>query len=176
MKHYSSKSPEDQFKLNILIAMISLFFSCNGATTANNKQEEVTAKPKSVIIKKPPSSFKDTLVISSKSAVFYQPDSLQLEKIKTVNEKTTYSIIAHDCYFQMRNAREVLKEYWPSIKIIETSRAKYLLFIKEDQSRVCIDLNEKNDICGVFIFDKKKNPVLVDMPNIATVLGFYFNR
>jgi hypothetical protein len=67
-----------------------------------------------------------------------------------------------------------LKKYWPRIHVIETSEYRYLLFIKTDNSRVCVDLNNKDDMCGIFLFDRKKEPELIDMMNIDTALGFYF--
>lgn len=70
----------------------------------------------------------------------------------------------------------VLRNYWPQIRIIETHEAQYLLFIKRDKRKICIDLNKKNDICGVFLFDRKKDPELIDMMNIDTELNFYFKK
>ena len=85
-------------------------------------------------------------------------------------------MLTHDCHYQMQNARQVIKKYWPQVQIIETSKARYLLFVKEDKKQVFIDLNGKNDICGLYLFDGKKDPILADMPNIDTVLGFYFSK
>lgn len=84
--------------------------------------------------------------------------------------------LMHDCFFQMRNAHIVLKKYYPKIKIIESTKARYLLFVKEDKSKTCIDLNSKNDICGMYIFNTEKNPQLVDMANVDTELEFYFQK
>lgn len=162
-----------------IFGMITLFLlisSCSGADKKNTPQTEINPKTKSLIIKKPMSSFNDTIFIKANSAVFYSPDSLQMEKIKRVNEKATFDMLTHNCHYQMENARIVIKKYWPQIKIIETSRSRYLLFKKTNKSNLCIDLNDKNDICGLFLFDGKKNPVLVDMPNIDTQLGLYFSR
>ncbi len=39
-----------------------------------------------------------------------------------------------------------------------------------------IDLNAKNNICGLYLFDTKKDPEPVDMPNVDTFLGFYFGN
>ena len=142
----------------------------------SNQPEEKSAKTKPRIIKKPASSFNDTIVVNKKSVVFYSPDSLQMEKIKAVNEKAIFDMLTHDCHYQMQNARIELKKYWPQIHIAEATKARYILFVKKDETKLCIDLNDKNDICGLFLFDTKKDPVLVDMPNIDTELGFYFNR
>jgi len=159
-----------------MIPLMLMIYSCNNDNRKNVAQNETIAKPKSPIIKKPGSSFNDTLIIKTKSAVFYMPDSVQMGKIKTVNEKTIYDLLEHNCHFQMENAREVIKKYWPQIKIIETSKYRFLLFEKANKEKKCIDLNDKNDICGLFLFDRKKDPVLVDMPNIDTQLSLYFSR
>mgnify|MGYP001163238937 FL=1 len=162
----------------ITFMILLLFFSCSDPETSkkNNPQEQIKSETAPEIYKKPPSSFNDTIIIKGKSAVFYNPDSLQLEKLKNIIPKITYENNIHDCFYQMRNARIVLKKYWPQIHIIEISKARYLLFIKADKSTTCIDLNTRNDQCGIFLFDTRKNPQLVDMMNIDTELGFYFTK
>ena len=136
----------------------------------------IKGKNSGKVIPKPPSSFNDTLVIDTKSAVFYSPDSSQMEQIKLANEKNVFESITHDCFYQMRNAKLVIKKYWPQLSIIETSNARFLLFIKKDKSKKIIDLNSKNDIAGIFLFDTEKEPELIDMMNVNTALGFYFNK
>lgn len=163
----------------IIPGMMSIvLLACSSSQTPeqNNSQVKKDQALKPLVIKKPPSSFGDTVVIDRESAVFYYPDSLQMEKIKSVNENRVYATITHDCYYQMQNARNVIRLHWPRIRIVEVNKARYLLFVKKDKRKVCIDLNAKNDICGLFLFDPKKDPELVDMPNIDTFLGFYFGQ
>ena len=164
-------------RFTIAIFFATIFVSCNNNSKENKKviakeHKELTRK----FISKPPSSFKDTLVIKSASAVFFKPDSVQLEKIKAVNKPMVFEGLQHDCFFQMRNAHMVLKKYYVKIKIIETNQARYLLFVKDDKSQSCIDLNKNNDICGMYIFNTKKDPQLVDMTNVDTELEFYFKK
>ncbi len=159
-----------------VIPLVLFVCSCSESSKKNPAEEEVTVKPKSMIIKKPGSSFNDTVLINAKSAVFYSPDSVQMSKIKSVNETVIFDLLTHNCHYQMENARKVLQKSWPQIKIVETSKIRYLLFQKTNKSKVCIDLNDKNDICGLFLFDGKKDPALVDMPNIDTQLNLYFSN
>jgi hypothetical protein len=159
-----------------MMAFILFACSCSQSPEKNNQQVKKDPTPKPPIVKKPPSSFNDTVFIDRKSAVFYNPDSLQLQKIKSVNEERVYATITHDCFYMMQNARNVIKQYWPHIKIVEAIKARYLLFVKNDKSRICIDLDTKNDICGLYLFDPKKNPELANMPNINTSMGFYFGQ
>lgn len=155
-----------------------LFTGCTGigSTKKDNTEQKKIVPPSQLQYKKPPASFNDTLVINNVSAVFYTPDSLQLDKIKNILEKEEYETEVHNCFYLMRNARIVMKQYWPQIHIIETSRVRYLLFIKDDKSKTFVDLNTKNDMCGIFLFDRKKHPELIDMMNIDTALGFYFKK
>lgn len=162
----------------IFIFIATQLNSCTGAGPAKKeKTEQKSSVPQiSAPYKKPPSNFNDTMVINSISAVFYNPDSLQLDKIKKFLKKEEYETEVHNCFYLMRNARNIMKQYWPQIHIIEISSARYLLFIKADKSKTLIDLNTVNDMCGIFLFDRKKPPELVDMMNIDTALGFYFKK
>jgi hypothetical protein len=165
-------------RLCLLIFFAALFVSCNNRSKQKNKQT-ITPEHKTLqrkFITKPPSSFEDTLTIKVSSAVFYKPDSVQLEKIKAVNKPMVFEGLMHDCFFQMRYSHIVLKKYYPKIKIIETTKARYLLFVKQDGKDTCIDLNHNNDICGMYIFNTIKNPQLVDMTNVDTELEFYFKK
>ncbi len=157
-----------------IIAIMLLTCSCSQSIENKNTQAKKNEASKPKFIMKPPSSFSDTVIVDCESAVFFNPDSLQMERIKSVNERNVYATITHDCYYMMQNARNVIRKYWPHIRIVEVVKARYLLFVKTDKNRICIDLNAKNDICGLFLYDPKKSPELVDMPNIDTFLKFYF--
>ena len=119
------------YKTSVIVAMHICICSCNdGPAIQNGSAQQAVSQPKAKapIIKKPVSSFQDTLTIQTLSAVFYNPDSLQLEKIKAVNEPQIYATITHDCFYQMQNARIMIKKDWPKIDIIDNSNARYLLF------------------------------------------------
>ena len=125
---------------------------------------------------KPSSSYSDTVEIILSSAVFYNPDSLQLEKIKAVTDAGVFESTIHEFFYQMRNSRMVLRKYYPHIEIREVKNARYLLFKKTDGLKELIDLNDKNDPFGIFLFDGRHSPRLVDMTNIESELGFYFSK
>jgi hypothetical protein len=163
-------------RVAIVLIITQLLFACSGPSQQNKNKEEKKTEAPPVVYKKIPSSFSDTLIIDTRSAVFYNPDSLQLEKIKATTPKNAYESDVHNCFYLMRNARIVLKKYWPRIHIVETSKARYLLFIKKNKSKICIDLDTKGDTCGIFLFDREQDPELCDMMNIDTALGFYFKK
>jgi hypothetical protein len=162
--------------LGLLFCFISGFL--NSCTENSPKKNSPENRPEhsDTIRRKPPGSFSDTLIIYFPSAVFFNPDSQQLKKIKEITPENEYESDVHNCFYLMRNARIVLKKYWPQIHIIETKENRYLLFVKADKAKTCIDINSKGDMCGIFLFDGKKEPELADMMNIDTALGFYFEK
>ena len=169
-------NPSIRFLTVLITAVWPYGCSHPGNSNKKNRQTQDKSPAPPVVYKKPASGFNDTLIVRGKAAVFYMADSVQLERIKAITEKMVYESNNHDCFYQMRNARFVLKKYWPGVPVIETSVARYLLFVNADKSSVCIDLNTKNDQCGIFLFEDDKAPKLADMTNIDTELGFYFPR
>ena len=159
---------------SITLCFLIVFFDSCSENPKKNIPSDIEAEQKNTIKSKPPGSFSDTLIIDFPSAVFYNPDSLQLEKIKAISAKNEFETDVHNCFYLMRNAKIELKKYWPNIRIIETSVNRYLLFVKEDRTKTYIDLDSKVDMCGIFLFDGKKEPELADMMNIDTALSFYF--
>lgn len=127
-------------------------------------------------IEKPHSTNQDTLTIKIPGAVFFGPDSLQLKMVKDLLDTSAFNAMMHDYFYESRFARKEIGQSWPELVLANANNYRYLLFIKRDETRKCIDLDKKNDLYGVILFDGKKDPVLADMPNIKTVAGFYFNR
>lgn len=160
------------FLLFNLMVMVS-FFSC---LDTGKKNEVTTSKTVNPIKRKPASSFSDTIVINYPAAVFYSPDTLQLEKIKSVTEPGIFESLNHDCYYQMRYSRIAINKYWPDVKIVEIKKARFILFSSKEGSREYLDLDTKNDPCGVLLFDGHKKAQLADMTNIESELGFYFQK
>lgn len=122
----------------------------------------------------PPGGPSDTITINFPAAVFYFLDSLQLENIKANTDTMMFKGMEHECISQIRNARLAIKDFRPQIRIVETLKAQYLLFVKSDNTKTYLDLNTQKDLCGLFLFNQVKNPIPVDMTNIGTELDFYF--
>jgi len=165
-----------KFKFVLPACILSIITGLNCQDTprrTNPSQDDPGNKP---IKTKPSSSYSDTVEIVLPSAVFYNADSLQLEKIKAVTEAGIFESTMHEFFYQMRNSRMVLKKYYPHIKIREVKNARYLLFKKTGGGKELIDLNDKNDPFGIFLFDGVQSPRLVDMTNIESELGFYFSK
>jgi len=160
----------------LFLVMITILFSSCSNSDRQNKAGAVNDEYKDTILRKPPATFTDTIIIDFPAAVFYNPDSLQLEKIKAITDTMIFESTVHDCFYQVRNSRKVLQQSWPKIKIVEVKNVRYILFKQAGGGLEYIDLNDKNDPCGIFIFDGNKKARLADMMNIETELGFYFTE
>lgn len=160
-------------KLFLYCVILLVPVACQNRSGKTKLPEGDSAKPSKSVIK-PPTIFSDTLKIDSKAAVFYYPDSLQLEKIKAGLDTAIFNAVMHEYFYQFRYAHIVLKKYWPGIRILEARNKKYLLFIKIDNSTKIIDLDSKYDPYGLFVFDPGKNPTQLELTNAESEIGFYF--
>jgi hypothetical protein len=172
-----SRMKQFVFKFAVLLYLLTsaaFFTSCQNASSSRKAakiKQETAHKNKT----KPSSGYSDTLKIDSRSAIFYYPDSLQLERIKAVTDKNVFDGSMHEYFYQFKYVHNELNKYWPGIKIVEAKNVRYLLFIKADKSSEIIDLDTKYDPYGLFIFDPKKNPVPLELTNAPSEIGFYFS-
>jgi hypothetical protein len=163
-------------KINLLVFLSYLLvisiYSCTNSTV-KEKVEKDDGKANKQVLSKPPATYQDTLKIDLTAAVFYSHDTLQLQRIKEITPEKVFESQVHEYFYQMRNARMVLKKNWPGINIIEAKNVRYLLFKKSNSETICVDLN-KNDPYGLFLFNGSKDPHPADMMNIDSELPFYF--
>src|SRR6478609_2196226 len=114
--------------INIIPVFLSsvffcLVFSCSNNSGADNlaikNADPINVNKTKKISHKPGCTYQDTVIIDVASAVFYYPDSLQLEEIKQLTDSVVYIGSTHEYFYMMRNARMVIKKTWPGLKITE---------------------------------------------------------
>src|SRR5438477_9819935 len=97
--------------LQLFTCFILIFFICSCSHSGQqDKPVQIRVESKSFPKDKPPSSYSDTLIINSTAAVFYSPDSVQLEKLRSITDKGAFDANLHEYYFLTRNARLVIKK------------------------------------------------------------------
>ena len=163
-----------KFHFSAYILLTALFFSCGNNQHDNIVREKI--KSKTLPKNKPSSTFSDTLTINDVAAVFYTPDSIQLDKIRSVTDSGAFQAIMHEYDYLSRTAFSILKKDFPNIKIIEAKNVRYILFTTSDKKQICIDLDKNYDPYGLYIFNLQNPPQLVDMANTESSLGFYFYK
>jgi hypothetical protein len=163
----------------LVLGLAVLFFSsCDRTISTTDAGQPKNGKDhKTKVYKiKPPSGLHDTLKVSGRSAVFFMAGPKQLNLVKEAVSEPGFESMSHDCFYQMRNSRNVLRQYWSAVQIIETSGSRWVEFEFADKSKKWIDLDKNNELCGIFLFNGIKDPVLVDMTNIDTQVEYYFNQ
>ena len=161
------------FVRGLITLVILSILGCRNKQGSEQVNEQLQDKPAKIT--KAVSSSGASLVVEKRAVLFFHPDSIQLESFRSTTNAQIYETMTHDCFFQMRNARNVLKRSWPGIRIKEVRDTRYLLFVKEDGNVVRYDLDSL-DLCGMVLFDPVKDPVIADMMNVETELGFYFSK
>jgi hypothetical protein len=124
---------------------------------------------------KPGASFNNSIVVEPLTAVFYQPDSLQLVELQHVMDAKLFKAMMHDYYYQFKYARTFLQKEWKQIEIVTVDKGRFLEFQFRNNTTEVIDL-DKYEPCGLFLFDGVQKPVLADMTNLETFAGFYFSE
>jgi hypothetical protein len=159
----------------IFSILFSLLFN-SGCRGKAGKEPGLTIEPAAIEINtKPASSFNDTLFVHSRAAVFYYPDSAQLEKIKAATNKEIFESMQHEYLYQLKYAHKALKDFPATLQLIDAKNTRYLAFKKKNEELVCIDLNQKSDAYGLILFDPSKNPKPADLTNTETEAGLYFS-
>ena len=167
-----TKTPVKLFRTVLFLAVAHI---CCSDPASQQHNLEKQAQPGKERMKKPASNYPDTIHINAPAAIFYNPDSMQLKKIKEIIERQNFETAIHECFYQMKNARQVITKFYPGIKIIEISNARYLLFHKPGGGHEVVDLDQEDEFCGIFLFDGSQSPQHVQMMNIETELGVYFS-
>ena len=160
-------------RISVCLLVVVIVSSCSN----NSQTHPAPATPASRTFyqNKPPATVTDTLIINSVAAVFFNPDSLQLQKIRSIADPGVFESKMHEYEYLIKTAQSSINKNFPQVKIIESKNVRFLLFISRDK-HICIDLDKNYDPYGLYLFNRQKAPQPVDMANAETELGFYFSK
>ena len=162
-------------RLLVFVLSALLTFSCSDRTS-QNKPVPIQPAKRLPVKDKPPGSYPDTLKINSPAAVFYSPDSAQLQKIRLQSDPGAFEANMHEYDFLMRTSRLIITIQFPALRIIEAKNVKYLLFKRAGDTLNCVNLDEMFDPYGLYVCNRRKPPLKIDMANVATDIGFYLSH
>jgi hypothetical protein len=152
---------------------LSLPVSCNEKANSNKqvKQQEIQSSKK-----KPGATSSDSLIVTLPSVVFFEPDSIQLEKIRKISDDDAFKTSVHEYFYMSRNVKSYLGQHRPGLKILEAKNFRYIVFVRSGGSTEIIDLDGIADAWGMYVFDPDKDPQLSDMMNVDTEIPRYFPK
>lgn len=171
-----------QPSLRLLLLLSLTVFSC---ATNDQKQEtksdtfissaDTTQKvdtPKAQIAPQPSPLDTDTLTIDRKAAVFYQPDSLQIEKRMKEAGEADFRAGADDYIYYVNTSAEYLEKQ--GLSVLDAKNKKYLKFVLADKRTHVINLDTLQELWGMYLFDPKKKPYAADMTMIEDEYKNYY--
>jgi hypothetical protein len=105
-----------------------------------------------------------TLVIKSRCAIIFGPDSDKIKKNKIANEEAFYTA-ADDAMFYTSQAQEFLKT--KDIRIVQTD-SRIMNFYFNNQMIAHIDLNKQPNLWGTILFNGTDSPAIGNLIDIES--------
>ena len=105
-----------------------------------------------------------TLVVKSRCAIIFEPDSTKIRINKTDNEEAFYTA-ADDAMFYISKARDFLKT--KDIKIVQTD-SRIINLYSNNQMIAHIDLNKQLNLWGTILFNGSDSPTIGNLIEIES--------
>lgn len=114
----------------------------------------------------------DTLLISEKVAVFINPDSSTIDKLKQEGSEEDFYVTANDYSYYMGTAQEFLDSV--KVRVIDVEKEKFIKFVGSNKKRQLITISKQQDPWAIYFFDPPKKAKQVDMTAIEEEYKAYF--
>jgi len=156
-----------RIRLFVLILAGLVICSC-GNNDQKANETTLQTKPQQQPIA---NSNSDTLLISAKSAVFFQPDSSVIAKRI---EEDDFRAGADDYIYYINESADYLEKQ--GLPVIDAKGRKYIKFIWGTQSTQLVKLDTLPDMWGMFLFDAKQPPLYAEIVEIENDYKKYFQQ
>jgi hypothetical protein len=161
--------------LKLLLFLSLSFFSCRTAVKENDIKQPQTSPVDTQKTSTEPIKGRltgDTLIIQQRCAVFYAPDSVQMEKrMKLVGEEE-FRAGADDYIYYINTSVDYLEKQY--LSVINAKDRKYISFITADKRSQLIKLDTLEELWGIYLFDPNKKPYHSDLTIIEEEYKEYF--
>ena len=157
--------------MKIIIAYMSLIIltACGGkADKKVTPGSDTTAQSTTPVVM----NNNDTMVIDKNAAVYYIPDSNQMEKWKIKVGEKDFATVADDWSSYMNSSGEYLKT--TNLPVEDASGKKVLKFIKADKSVTLVGLDTLSNFWGYYLFSTSKEPQFADIIMMEESYKKYF--
>lgn len=165
------------FKIFLLFSCTSFCCTTNEHKTHNKRSPEdkvsTTNPTQTKSQQKSYYSNSDTLTIALKSAVLFQPDSLQMGKRMEKTGGNEFRQGADDYLYYMHASIDYLEKQ--KLPLIDAKGRKYLSFVSADGNAKIIKIDTLQDLWGIYLFDPNKKPYYADIIEIEDDYKKYFD-
>ncbi|MFD1257214.1 hypothetical protein ACFQ3S_10430 [Mucilaginibacter terrae] len=153
-----------------------LLISCDRKTEklpqkVNIKPVEPKSQSNTIATKKD-SLNEDTLMINSKSAVIYQPDSLTIERLKIKMGEEAFYTVADDHNFYIATSIEQLEKI--KLPILNSKGKKFIQFTAVDKKPFLMRIDTIKGLGNIYLFEPGKQPYKADITSMDTEAKAYY--
>ena len=144
----------------------------NSDTAVSTSHTIRTIQPEDRITTDTTASTSDTMIIDRKAAVFYQPDSLQMEqRMKAVGE-ADFRAGADDYIYYVNVSAEYLEKQ--GLPVFDAKGRKYLKFVFADKQIQMVKLDTLKELWGMYLFEPGKKVYSADITMIEEEYKSYY--
>ena len=164
--------------ISVLLALFTLI-SCN--QTVNQKEENLnsitTISEKKVSTKKINNTKSskngiDTVVIKNQTAIIIEPTDKQIEKRKREIGEEDFYIGADDYMWYLNESTETFRKN--KLNVLNIKNGKIIKFEMENGNNAILELNGKDELWQIYLFDPKLKPKKIDMTDSKNEYKTYF--
>lgn len=116
----------------------------------------------------------DTLFVRGRAAIFYEPDSLRIERRKKEIGDQDFNTGAGDYLYYMHLSQEFIDSV--KLPILTNKNKKFIKFISNDSSKQLVIIDTLPELWGVYFFEPSKKSKQVDIVSIAQEYSNYFQH
>ena len=157
----------------LYLFVVCFLIGCNQPIKQDKPGKQQEVQPAKT---KPGATGTDSLEVTVPSVVLFEPDPVQLQKIKTITEEGVFKSMVHESEFQFYTVRMYIKKNRPDLQVLSAKNARYIVFVRTGGDREIVDLDKMADAWGMYVFDPKKDPQWADMMNVDTEIPRYFSK
>ena len=164
--------------ISVVLALFTLI-SCN--QTVNQKEENLnsitTISEKKVSTKKINNTKSskngiDTVVIKNQTAIIIEPTDKQIEKRKREIGEEDFYIGADDYMWYLNESTETFRKN--KLNVLSIKNGKIIKFEMENGNNAILELNGKDELWQIYLFDPKLKPKKIDMTDSENEYKTYF--
>jgi hypothetical protein len=157
--------------MKLIITSLAIIFLAACSGKSGKKETPVTDTIKQSTTT-PVTNNTETLVIDKNAAVFYNPDSAQMEKWKKEAGGKNFETVIDDWSSYMNSSSEYLTT--TGLPVIDASGKKLLKFVKADHSVTEVRLDTLSNYWGMYLFSTAKEPQYADIIMMEESYKKYF--
>ena len=130
-----------------------------------NRKAENTETSKNVI---------DTIIVKSQIAIIIEPTEKQIEKRKKEVGEEDFYIGADDYMWYLNESTETFRKN--KLNVLNIKNDKIIKFEMENGNNAILELNKKNELWQIYLFDPKLKPKKIDMTDSENEYKTYFKQ